>query len=453
MAPARPSSAPPHRASALPSGEAPGAPGSRARRNPQQNAAAGAFLSRKRDALSGLILAAWLGATPATANNLAGLVAPVARPEIAGARLESAAYATLPGWAQDDQSAAFSTFLASCGALRARPAEVGPPDNAALVPGLRITCDNARRLVRTLAPETVSAGVARLFFEANFRPYRIVPEKSPPGFLTGYYEPELDGALTPTGDFKVPIYGRPTDLIPTGPQGSNKGGAVRRAGDVFVPYYDRAQIEDGALAGRGLEIAYIAHPVDLFFMQIQGSARIRLPDGTALRLNYDGHNGYPYTPVGRLLIQRGLVPREAMSMAAIRSFIEQNPQAGADLMRENRSFVFFRAVPLAADAGALGAQGVPLTAGRSIAIDRALHAYGTPIFIDAALPLARATSADPFRRLMIAQDTGSAIVGPARADLFFGAGEQAAAVAGRIRHPGAFTLLVPRLQPVRAKTP
>ncbi|MFG1427234.1 murein transglycosylase A [Roseixanthobacter glucoisosaccharinicivorans] len=378
---------------------------------------------------------------------------PVARPEIAGARLEGAAYASLPGWGQDDQGAAFSAFLASCGALRARPAQVGPPDNPALVPGLRIACDNARQLVRVLAPETVSAAVSRLFFEANFRPYTIVPEKNPPGFLTGYYEPELDGALTPTPEFKVPVYGRPADLIPTGPAGSNKGGAVRRAGDQLVPYYDRAQIEDGALAGRGLEIAYIAHPVDLFFMQIQGSARIRLPDGKALRLNYDGHNGYPYTPVGRLLIQRGLVAREAMSMAAIRTFIEQHPQAGAELMRENRSFVFFRAVPLAADAGALGAQGVPLTAGRSIAIDRALHAYGMPIFINATLPLARATSADPFRRLMIAQDTGSAIVGPARADLFFGAGDAAAAVAGRIRHPGAFTLLVPRLQPARAKAP
>ncbi|MFG1422716.1 murein transglycosylase A [Roseixanthobacter liquoris] len=406
--------------------------------------------------LAGFLLAALLGTAPVAASGGTGpsaLLAPVARPQIAGARLESAAYAALPGWAQDDQGAAFSTFLASCGALRARPAEVGPPDNPALVPGLRVACENARRLVRTLAPETASAAVARLFFEANFRPYRIVPDKNPPGFLTGYYEPELDGSLTPTGAFPVPVYARPGDLIPTGPAGSNKGGAVRSAGDRFVPYYDRAQIEDGALAGRGLEIAYIAHPVDLFFMQIQGSARIRLPDGKALRLNYDGHNGYPYTPVGRLLIQRGLVAREAMSMAAIRSFIEQNPQAGAELMRENRSFVFFRAVPLAADAGALGAQGVPLTAGRSIAIDRALHAYGTPVFIDAALPLATAGSADPFRRLMIAQDTGSAIVGPARADLFFGAGDAAAAMAGRIRHPGTFTVLVPRLEPTQAKAP
>ncbi|MEP9365732.1 MltA domain-containing protein [Xanthobacter sp. VNH20] len=407
--------------------------------------------------MAGLVLFLATGlAIPATAaSGLAGppLLAPVTRPEIAGARLDAISYAALPGWAQDDQAAAFATFLASCGALRARPAEVGPPDNPALVPGLRTACDNARRLVRTLAPETASAAVARLYFEANFRPYTIVPEKNPPGFLTGYYEPELDGSLTPSPEFKVPVYGRPADLIPTGPAGSNKGGAVRRAGEGLVPYYDRAEIEGGALAGRGLEIAYIAHPVDLFFMQIQGSARIRLPDGKALRLNYDGHNGYPYTPVGRLLIQRGLVSREAMSMAAIRAYIEQNPQAGTDLMRENRSFVFFRAVPLAADAGALGAQGVPLTAGRSIAIDRALHAYGTPIFIDAPLPLAHATSADPFRRLMIAQDTGSAIVGPARADLFFGAGDAAAAVAGRIRHPGAFTLLVPRLQPVRAKAP
>ncbi|MFG1464119.1 MltA domain-containing protein [Xanthobacter sp. DSM 24535] len=394
-----------------------------------------------------------LGATPAPAAGVPGglpAFVPVSPPDVSGARLENIAYARIPGWAVDDQARAFSTFLMSCGALRARPVEVGPPDNPALVPGLRVACDNARRLVRTLAPEAPRADVARLFFEANFRAFTLVPAQNPPGFLTGYYEPEVDGALSPTDVFKVPIYGRPGDLIPTGPAGSNKGGAVRRAGEQLVPYYDRAAIDDGALAGRGLEIAYIAHPVDLFFMQIQGSARIRLPDGKALRLNYDGHNGYPYTPVGRLLIQRGLVSREAMSMAAIRSFIERDPEAGAALMRENRSFVFFRAVPLAGDAGALGAQGVPLTAGRSIAVDRALHAYGTPFFIDATLPLTGAARKDPFRRLMIAQDTGSAIVGPARADIFFGAGDAAAAVAGRLRHPGAFTLLVPRLQPVRA---
>ncbi|MEP9379656.1 MltA domain-containing protein [Aquabacter sp. CN5-332] len=337
---------------------------------------------------------------------------------------------------------AFQTFLASCGALAKPPAEIGPTSNPALLPGLRHACTAAR----ALGTPTPSAAIARLFFEANFQPWRIAPAQNPPGFLTGYYEPEVDGSPVRTDTFTVPVYGRPDDLIPTSPpKDSNRGGAQRKQWGTLVPYYDRGEIEDGALRGRGLEIAWLQHPVDLFFMQIQGSARIRLPDGHVLRLNYDGHNGYPYTPVGRLLIQRGLVPRDEMSMDRIRRFIEQDPEAGRALMRENRSFVFFKAVPLEGDAGALGAEGVPLTAGRSIAVDRAIHTYGAPIFIAADLPLDTADALAPFRQLMIAQDTGSAIVGPARADLFFGAGDGPGAVAGRIRHPGAFTLLVPRL--------
>lgn len=362
-------------------------------------------------------------------------------PALAGAALEPASFDDLPGWRKDDQAAAFKTFLASCRALVTPPRETGPTSNPALMPGLRQACAAAWAL-RTDAPADI---IARLFFEANFRAYRIVPAQNPPGFLTGYYEPEVDGSPVRTDTYPVPVYARPPDLIPTNPaKDGNRGGAQRREGRALVPYYDRAEIEDGALIDKGLEIAWLEHPVDLFFMQIQGSARIRLTDGRVLRLNYDGHNGYPYTPVGRLLIQSGLVPRDEMSMDRIRRFIEDNPEAGRDLMRKNRSYVFFKAVPLSGEDGALGAQGVPLTDSRSIAVDRAIHSYGAPFFIAADLPLQGADSLTSFHRLMIAQDTGSAIVGPARADLFFGSGTAAGAVAGRIRHPGAFFLLVPR---------
>ncbi|MEW6122212.1 MAG: MltA domain-containing protein [Pseudomonadota bacterium] len=372
---------------------------------------------------------------------------PVPPPAVAGAALQPVAFSALPGWAQDDAGAAFATFRTSCGALAVTPKEIGPTSNTALLSGLRTACAAARKVSAALGAHAPSPQVARLFFEANFRAYRIVPEANPPGFLTGYYEPEVDGSPVRTERFTVPIYGRPGDLVALRPPSDgNRGQVMRKEGDVLVPYYDRAAIEDGALAGKGLEVAWIEHPVDLFFMQIQGSARIRLPDGGVLRLNYDGHNGYPYLPVGRLLIQRGLVPREEMSMDRIRRYIEADPAAGRALMRDNRSFVFFKAVPLSGTAGALGAQGVPLTPGRSIAVDRALHAYGTPIFIAADLPLDSDTASNPFHRLMIAQDTGSAIVGPARADLFFGAGAGPGLVAGRIRHPGAFTLLVPRFE-------
>jgi membrane-bound lytic murein transglycosylase A len=219
----------------------------------------------------------------------------------------------------------------------------------------------------------------------------------------------------------------------------------------YVPYFDRAQIEDGALATRNLEICYLKDANDLLFIQIQGSARIRLTDGSLLRVNYDSHNGYPYTPVGRILIERGIIPREDMSMDRIRKWMAENPEGGKELRRQNKSYVFFRTVGLPEHEEARGAQGVPLTATRSIAVDKGLHVYGTPFFIGAELPIESEASATKFRKLMIAQDTGSAIVGPARADIYFGSGEQAGRIAGRIKSPARFVMLLPRaLDPAEA---
>ena len=201
----------------------------------------------------------------------------------------------------------------------------------------------------------------------------------------------------------------------------------------LVPYYDRAEIEDGAIAGRGLEICWLKNQTDLLFTQIQGSARVRLEDGSTVRINYDAHNGYPYTPVGRILIERSIIPKDQMSMQKIREWMEQNPDGAKELRRQNRSYVFFREVQLSDKDEAVGAQGVPLTPGRSIAVDKSLHVYGTPFFIEGELPIESEQSKTPFRRLMIAQDTGSAIVGPARADLYFGAGVDAGRVSGRLR--------------------
>jgi membrane-bound lytic murein transglycosylase A len=212
----------------------------------------------------------------------------------------------------------------------------------------------------------------------------------------------------------------------------------------LVPYYDRAEIEDGAIAGRGLEICWLKNQTDLLFTQIQGSARVRLEDGSTVRINYDAHNGYPYTPVGRILIERNIIPKDQMSMQKIREWMEQNPDGANELRRQNRSYVFFREVQLSDKDEAVGAQGVPLTPGRSIAVDKALHVYGTPFFIEGELPIETELSKTPFRRLMIAQDTGSAIVGPARADLYFGAGVEAGKVSGRLRHNMRFVILIPK---------
>jgi peptidoglycan lytic transglycosylase A len=275
------------------------------------------------------------------------------------------------------------------------------------------------------------------------------------GFVTGYYEPVIDGSRTQTDVYTVPVYRRPSNLFVRGFKQDavglpNKGEVFRKIGRrKLVPYYDRAEIEDGAIGGRGLEICWLREQTDLLFAQIQGSARVRLEDGSTIRINYDAHNGYPYTAVGRILIDRGIIPKEQMSMQKIREWMEQNPDGAKELRRQNRSYIFFREVNLSDKDEAVGAQGVPLTPGRSIAVDKSLHVYGTPFFIEGELPIESEQARTPFHRLMIAQDTGSAITGPARADLYFGAGADAGKVSGRLRHNMRFVMLVPKsLDPV-----
>jgi membrane-bound lytic murein transglycosylase A len=395
------------------------------------------------------------------ANLQARLIPPVTHPlvhqgrfpeaeplKIPDAALEPAGWAELDGWIGDDHATAFATFQASC-----RPI---------VRTGLLNDVRPVRAALQAVCTRAVKSGAlneeaARQFFESNFLPVRIRKLGDAAGFLTGYYEPIVDGSRFPTREFTVPLYRRPPDLLAAGaaqPGGPfpNNGRAFRNSpsGDL-VPYYDRGEIEDGALDGQHLEICWLRSATEALFIQIQGSARVRLEDGTLLRLNYDAHNGYPYVPVGRVLIDRKAIPREEMSMQRIREWMQANPDEAKDVRRQNRSVVFFRIVGLNDDREALGAQGIPLSAGRSIAVDKALHVYGTPFFIEADLPLAGARANTPFRRTMIAQDTGSAIVGPARADLYFGAGDEAGQVAGRIRQAGRFAILLPReIDPVAA---
>ncbi len=366
----------------------------------------------------------------------------------ADTRFEPVAWSEIDGWAADDHAAAFATFLVSCRPLAAAK---NPRETRPVYPALAEICRKAR------SAGTLNTEGARKFFEEHFAPLRVSKIDDPNGFLTGYYEPIVDGSRTLTDDFKVAVYARPKDLVHMGRKRKaesfpNTGRVVRRiARGKYVPYFDRAQIEDGALATRKLELAYLKDANDLLFIQIQGSARIRLTDGSLLRVNYDAHNGHPYTPVGRILIERGIIKREDMSMDAIRKWMAENPDGGKELRRQNKSFVFFRSTGAPENEEARGAQGVPLTANRSIAVDRVLHVYGTPFFIGAELPIEGDASATKFRKLMIAQDTGSAIVGPARADVYFGAGEEAGKIAGRIKNPARVVMLMPRaLDPVEA---
>lgn len=372
--------------------------------------------------------------------------------EFPGAQYAPLKWSEVVGWADDDPLPAFKTFRASC---RPIAAQKGPPaESKAIGTSLRDPCIAAR------AEDISDSARAREFFERNFTPLLISRIGEDAGFVTGYYEPIVDGSRVQTDVYNVPVYRRPSNLFVRGYSQANasmpnKGQVFRKIGRrKLVPYYDRAEIEDGAIAGRGLEVVWLKSQTDLLFIQIQGSARIKLDDGSIVRINYDAHNGYPYMPVGRILIERNIIPKDQMSMQKIREYMEQSPDAAKELRRQNRSYVFFREVKLAADDEAVGAQGVPLTAGRSIAVDKSLHVYGTPFFIEGALPIESDTSNTPFRRLMIAQDTGSAIIGPARADIYFGAGNEAGRVAGRLKNPARFVMLLPSsLDPVpRGKT-
>ncbi|WP_366145063.1 MltA domain-containing protein [Bradyrhizobium sp.] len=365
---------------------------------------------------------------------------------ISGSQYTPVAWADIAGWKDDDHLAAFRTFRASCKAISA---QTGPAGDKALSGSLREPCRAAK------AADIADNARARAFFQEHFEPLQISRLGEDSGFVTGYYEPVIDGSRTRTDVYNVPVYRRPSNLFVRGYNQEsvglpNKGEVFRKIGRrKLVPYYDRAQIEDGAIAGRGLEICWLKDQTDLLFAQIQGSARVRLQDGSTIRINYDAHNGYPYTAVGRVLIDRGIIPRDQMSMQKIREWMEQNPEAANDVRRQNRSYIFFREVPLSDKDEAVGAQGVPLTPGRSIAVDNSLHVYGTPFFIEGELPIESERSKTPFRRLMIAQDTGSAITGPARADLYFGAGADAGRISGRLRHNMRFVMLVPKsLDPV-----
>ncbi len=364
---------------------------------------------------------------------------------IPDSELEPLRWTDLAAWGEDDHKTAFATFRAGCKAVvrSRRPAPAGQ--------ALKKICG------RALVAGRLGDRPAREFFERHFVPVRVSKLGDAQGFLTGYYEPVVEGSRTASAEYAVPMHKRPRDLVAIGQRAKtggfpNSGPVGRRVGkDKYVPYHDRAEIEDGALSGKKLEICYLKDPIEAFFVHIQGSARVRLKEGGTLRLNYDAHNGHTYTPVGRILIERNIVPREEMSMERIRQFMLTNPEEGRDLRRRNRSYVFFRDAKLSEHHEALGAQGLPLTAGRSIAVDKKLHTYGIPFWIEAELPLAAENVMTPFRRLMIAQDTGSAIVGPARGDLYFGAGREAGLTAGRIRHPGRFVMLVPRpLDPAAA---
>ncbi|GAB0118303.1 membrane protein [Acidisoma sp. 7E03] len=356
------------------------------------------------------------------------------------------AFASLPGWSAAHPAAALSAFVASCQRI-----QYFPPDQALGGSGLAGELGGKAGLWQASCAAAKSVppdddGAARSYFETYFQPYLVTQAGGSTAKITGYYEPEVEGSTVPGGRYQTPLLSLPPDLVTVDlgafdPDKPGKTAVGRLDGHKVVPYYDRFQIENGALDTNALAIAWLADPVDAFFLQIEGSGRIDLPDGHVMRVSYAGKNGRPYVPIGRVMVQQHLLPENGVTEQSIRAWLEAHPERAKAIMDANPSYVFFQVMPeLPPDAGPPGALGVSLTPGHSIAVDRHFLPLGAPVWLTTTDPVSHAE----LDRLVVAQDLGSAITGPLRADLFFGTGAQASAGAGAMNAPGQLYVLLPR---------
>jgi membrane-bound lytic murein transglycosylase A len=364
----------------------------------------------------------------------AAVRSPAPPPEPAGVVLRAVPFSALPGWSSDTPSAALPSFAASCRALIARPASADI---------WRSACGAA------LSVAAYDDASARAFFETQFTPYRVTTaDGSDVGRVTGYYEPLLDGSRVRTERYRYPLYASPDDLLTIDlgelfPELRTERVRGRLEGKRVVPYWSRAEIESGKARMSGKELVWADDPVEAFFVQIQGSARVELPDRSTMRIGYADQNGHPYRSIGRVLIERGELTLETASMQGIKAWGRQHPAELPSLLDENPSYVFFREIPAGSDSGIdgpIGALGVPLAAGRAIAVDPRLLPLGAPVFLATTEPLSSA----PLQRLVLAQDTGGAIRGALRADFFWGSGDDAGRNAGRMNQGGRMWLLWPK---------
>lgn len=359
-------------------------------------------------------------------------------------------YSKLVGWSSDNHSKALGTFLKSCRSIRGNPPIKGIEIDGfgGSVKSYQRACD-AAQMLNTEMSDTVS----RTFFENWFEPFKIESLGSEFGLFTGYYEPELNGSRVFSEKFKFPIYKRPKDLISSNLglfkkkwKGRQISGLLQ--GNKVIPFATRKSIESGALTGKGLELLWVDSAIDAFFLHIQGSGRIRLDTGEVIRVGFSGRNGQPYFAIGRELVKMGELTQSNVSMQKIRTWLESHPDKASDLMNKNKSYVFFREIKnkkigkgsVSGKLGPIGAAGIPLTAGRSLAIDRAYFSMGLLFWIDTRHPLTQ----NPMRKLMVSQDTGGAIVGPIRGDYFWGSGKKAYEAAGLMKEKGKLFILLPK---------
>jgi membrane-bound lytic murein transglycosylase A len=360
-----------------------------------------------------------------------GGAAPAAEP--AGVLFRAVPFSALPGWSDDTPAAALPSFAASCRALIARP------ESAATW---------RRACAATSAVATRDDAAARVFFEAQFTPYEVTTADGiDVGRVTGYYEPMLNGSRVRNDRYRYPLYAPPEDLLTVElgeifPELKSERVRGRLDGKRVVPYWSRAEIDAGQATLSGGELLWLDDPIEAFFVQIQGSARIELADRSNIRVGYADQNGHPYRSIGRVLIERGELTLDKASMQGIKAWARQHPEALPSLLAENPSYVFFREIaadPVHGIDGPIGALGVPLAAGRAIAVDARFLPLGAPVFLATTYPLSDAR----LQRLVLAQDTGGAIRGALRADYFWGSGDDAGRNAGRMNQTGRMWLLWP----------
>ncbi len=356
---------------------------------------------------------------------------------------EEVSFGDLPGWQEDDPRKLFPAMRTILSHLRnSRPYRTG---------ALGLTAGELASLLELADEEQAdSSQQARRFFETNCVPFKISPPGGKRGFVTAFYEPELEVSSVRDDVWKYPVYRRPPELVDIDdenrPSGFDPSYAFGREGEDGISYFpDRRAIDEGYLQGRGLEIAWARSKVDLFFVHVQGAARLLFPDGEVKRITYAAKAGHPFSPIGRLLLDRGELDPKTISMQTIRKWLADHPDEVDGVLWHNRSYIFFREADVAGlDMGPIAAAKVPLVAGRALAVDRLIHTFGFPFFIHAP-SLTHLDNGKPFARLMLALDTGSAIVGPARGDIFTGSGFEAGELAGTVRNDADFYMLLPHV--------
>ncbi len=376
-----------------------------------------------------------------SANTSSEVIAPEDPSASAEEKLLPVSFAALPGWQDDQVADSIAALRRSCEKFGrmddSKP--IGPNGIGGVAGDWKPICTEAFSLVDGDSEK------ARAFYESFFQPYLVSDLKSDlpaSGLFTGYYEAGLRGARSQGGIYQTPLYKRPDDLVLVGlgefkEDWTGKRLAGRLENGQLVPYATRAEIEAGKLRGRNLELAWVDDPVDAFFLHIQGSGRVIFPDGSTMRVGYDGHNGHAYTSIGRILIDRGEIAKEDMSMQAIRKWMAAHPNKGQELMKENSSYIFFRELK---DDGPIGAQNVVLTPGRSLAVDKRYMALGLPVWL---YTFTDPVSPKPIARMLVTQDTGGAIKGVVRGDVFWGFGKKAAERAGQMKESGSLFVLLP----------